>query len=93
MLSQSWRYVCSVCNGTVGKKEASIVCKSCRNWIHLKECANLSVKEAKKVQQDFACSACVAAGMILASDDEDEVQEVGKEVKKEKEQRTLNSIG
>ena len=52
-------YICGVCHGTVGQREASIACRTCRNWIHLKRCAKLSFKEAKKLKDSYSCPTCV----------------------------------
>ena len=52
-------YLCGVCDREVGIREASAVCTTCRNWIHLRSCANMFFKEARKVKDTFSCSACI----------------------------------
>ena len=48
-------YVCGVCNNYMKATTLSIACVSCCNWIHLKQCAKLSFKEAMGKKKIFKC--------------------------------------
>ena len=54
-MSAKWVYVCGVCNKYMKATTPSIACVSCCNWIHLKQCAKLSFKEAMGKKKIFKC--------------------------------------
>ena len=53
-------WACGVCDLEMEEKTPAIVCIKCRNWVHLRKCAKLTPKEAKKRQKKFICSSCTA---------------------------------
>ena len=59
-----WAYVCGVCNKSMKATTQSIACVSCCNWIHLKQCAKLSFKEAMEKKKSFKCLICVESDNV-----------------------------
>ena len=54
---EDYVYICGICDIVMGRRAASVACKSCLHWIHLK-CAKLNYNQAKKVQNNYCCARC-----------------------------------
>ena len=56
-------WACGVCELEMQEKTPGIVCKTCLQWVHLRKCAGITVKEASKLdkskKKSFKCSRCV----------------------------------
>ena len=63
-------YKCNICKEVIKRKtEASISCKACMEWCHIKKCSGLkNTKEAEIMQSTFRCQTCVKEGREIASD-------------------------
>ena len=55
-------WACGVCDIEMEERTPAIVCQTCRQWVHLRKCANLTGKEASKIKKSkrkkFKCSRC-----------------------------------
>ena len=52
-------YCCCSCEEKIDKRQSSIECMGCKEWVHLK-CSNFkSVKEARKNKNTFVCAKCL----------------------------------
>ena len=63
-MSAKWVYVCRVCNKSMKATTPSVACVSCCSWIHLKQCAKLSFKEAMEKKKTLKCLICVESGNV-----------------------------
>ena len=75
-------YICGGCDHVMKANTPSVSCISCCQWIHLKTCANLTYKEAKKLKNLYQCSKCTVSCV-----------DPGDIEKKRKQKHAIYSIG
>ena len=63
-MASKWLYVCGVCQKSMKPTAPSIACTSFFHWIHLKQCAKLSFKEALEKKKSFVCSVCIKEEVV-----------------------------
>ena len=65
----SKNYICSICNINLKKKDDSIQCNLCNNWIHKIKCSKLNEEEfnefssGRKKDDDWYCSICCQSSL------------------------------
>ena len=63
-MSTKWLYICGVCSEEMKSTTPSIACTSCLQWVHLRQCAKLSLKEAKQKRKVFKCDVCANKDVV-----------------------------
>lgn len=73
-------HTCSVCYTNLKENQASILCASCRTWVHLK-CTNLTTNELKEIAHinkqygpTWKCDQCKSEVSVILPDDAQDVQ-------------------
>merc|ERR1712180_100599 len=63
-------YICNICKNEIMKKtQASISCKACMEWCHIKKCSGLkNTREAQIMNSTYRCQICVKNGRELPKD-------------------------
>merc|ERR1712180_172075 len=63
-------YICNICKNEIMKKtQASISCKACMEWCHIKKCSGLkNTREAQNMNSTYRCQICVKNGREVPKD-------------------------
>merc|ERR1712240_94423 len=63
-------YICNICKNEIMKKtQASISCKACMEWCHIKKCSGLkNTREAQIMNSTYRCQICVKNGREVPKD-------------------------
>lgn len=73
-------HVCSICSTNIKDNQVSILCASCRTWVHFK-CTNLTTEEFKEIARinkrngpTWKCDPCKSEVSVIIADDIPEVR-------------------
>merc|ERR1712240_874138 len=63
-------YICNICKNEIIKKtQASISCKACMEWCHIKKCSGLkNTREAQSMNSTYRCQICIENGREVPKD-------------------------
>merc|ERR1711962_1008890 len=63
-------YICNICKNEIMKKtQASISCKACMEWCHIKKCSGLkNTREAQSMNSTYRCQICIKNGTEVPKD-------------------------
>ena len=81
-------YCCRLCDELINRRQASVECTQCKEWIHLKCSKFETYKEAKENKDNYVCNKCEKGNNVTknnGNENDSKDQDVGDSERKSKE--------